>query len=165
MQTFWKAVPYSKLKLLDWVVIYSHFPFLQYAVCLACPKYLGSGVLRELLWCDCCVAFSRTMERERQKEAIALSLLSTERQIYSLLLSMWCLPMVFCFDASFTWQHRKDSREVGIYQHKMNWHKGWVKREGLQLEYKSRLGLNCFFRPQEFFFLFWHWKMKEAFPA
>lgn len=43
--------------------------------------------------------------------------------------------------------------------------KGWVDKEGMQLEYKARLGLNCFSRPPRFFFLFWHQKMKKAFPA
>ena len=80
-----------------------------------------------------------------------------------------CCPCGFSkmcgFDVRFIWQRGRDSREAGPYQHEMNGRERWVERGEMQLECTAKMGFNCFSRPPRLSFLFWHRKMKEAFPA
>lgn len=76
-------------------------------------------MLHELLWCLYCVAFSKAMGSERQKAVIGLSHTLTERQIYSLLLfTRGFSKLWLCCEIRLA--ASKASREVGIYQHRMN---------------------------------------------
>lgn len=48
-----------------------------------------------------------------------ISRFDRETDLFSAVVHVRLLQNV-CFDVRFIWQHSKDSREVGIYQHKMN---------------------------------------------
>lgn len=161
METFWQAVPQSQLKERDPAGdVYNFVPFSFVPCCLACPECLGSGVVHELP----CVTFVWLSGEQRKGGNWLISPFNRDRSI-SAVVHVTRLHSAWLW-WSFSWQHRKDSREVGIYQHKMNWHERWAESGGgMRLEYEARLGLNCFSRSQGFFFLFWHWKVKEAFPA